>query len=183
MCESECGAFSPAGIYRYPEERFTARLAGIHEVGRRNLTGEMLAVRAGDQQLTLGMAQWMTPWQMENGTVLGGEPGRRAGHRGGGRQRAPDPGGQLPGRILFRKLDARFRAFLLHIARSSGWQPEIEVLSQQPSRDAFVYIKYGTALGSAWPLSSSRPAATRPPCASPPASSRAAKPKTSSPGG
>ena len=68
VCESECGAFTPAGIYRYPEDRFTARLAGVAELGRRTLDGAPLEVRAGAERFALEGEQWLTP--MRGGEAL-----------------------------------------------------------------------------------------------------------------
>ena len=53
--------------------------------------------------------------------------------------------GSYLGESYFETWTPGFEAFLKHIARLSGWQPEIEVISQQPSREAFVYIKYGAS--------------------------------------
>ena len=156
VCESECGAFSPAGIYRYPEERFTARLAGVHEVGRRNLTGEMLSVQTGGEQLTMGMAQWMTPWQPGQGKIWSStRDGALVNEIKVGQGRVILIGSYL-GEAYFEDWTPGFERFLQTIMLSAGWRPEIEVLTHQPgvashvqggSRDAFLYIKYGTALG------------------------------------
>ncbi len=98
--------------------------------------------------LTLGMAQWLTPWQTDQGSP-------RAMGRDGAlvTEVAVDKGrlilvGSYLGESYFETWTPGFEALLNYIARSSGWQPEIEVLSQQPSREAFVYIKYGAAGGS-----------------------------------
>ena len=156
VCESECGAFSPAGIYRYPEERFTARLAGVHEVGRRNLTGEMLSVQAGGEPLTMGMAQWMTPWQTGSGQVWATtRDGALVNEVKLGQGRLILIGSYL-GEAYFEDWTPGFERFLEMITLSSGCLPEIQVLSHQAgvsaqlqggSRDAFLYIKYGAALG------------------------------------
>ena len=64
--------------------------------------------------------------------------------------------GSYLGEAYFEEWSSGFERFVESIAQSSGWLPEIEVLSQQPgvaaypqggSRDAFLYIKYGTAQG------------------------------------
>jgi len=156
VCESECGAFSPAGIYRYPEERFTARLTGVHEVGRRNLTGEMLSVLASGEPLTMGMAQWLTPWQAGQGKVWSaGRDGALVNEVKVGSGRMILIGSYL-GEAYFESWTPGFERFLEIIAQSSGWQPEIEVLSRQPgvsshpqggSRDSFLYIKQGSSQG------------------------------------
>ena len=156
VCESECGAFSPAGIYRYPEERFTARLAGVHEIGRRNLTGEMLSVQAGGEPLTMGMAQWTTPWQTGSGQVWATtRDGALVNEVKVGQGRLILIGSYL-GEAYFEDWTPGFERFLETITFSSGCLPEIQVLSHQAgvsaqpqggSRDAFLYIKHGTALG------------------------------------
>lgn len=61
VCESECGAFDSRGLYRYPAERFTARLTGMVEAGRRQLTTDHMDVDCGAQPLRLRIAQWTTP--------------------------------------------------------------------------------------------------------------------------
>lgn len=60
LVESECGAFDKAGLYRYPEKRFLARL-GIREAGRRQLTTPV-AFTCGGKDYTLGCDQWLTPF-------------------------------------------------------------------------------------------------------------------------
>ncbi len=66
--ESELGAFTPAGIYRYPEDRLTARLAGVTELGRRPVEGPPLVVQAGGERFALACEQWLTP--MSGGETL-----------------------------------------------------------------------------------------------------------------
>ncbi len=68
VAESELGAFTPAGIYRYPEDRLPARLAGVAELGRRPLDGSPLDVRAGGERFALAGEQWLTP--MRGGEAL-----------------------------------------------------------------------------------------------------------------
>lgn len=75
VCEAECGAFSPEGFYRYPEDRFltTRGLLGGREVGRRDLPaqGEFEAVLPGRIPLRLSGTQWLSPWEdfSESGSV------------------------------------------------------------------------------------------------------------------
>jgi beta-galactosidase len=145
VCESECGAFNPQGIYRYPEERFTARLAGGHEVGRRNLTGELLSVRSAGDEWTMGMAQWMTPWQPGLGTPWAeGRDGALVTEVRVGAGRLVLVGSYL-GEPYFETWTPGFEHFLEHIARTSGWRPCFEVTAQQASRDSFIYIKSGSS--------------------------------------
>ncbi len=147
VCESECGAFNTAGIYRYPEERFTARLAGIHEVGRRNLAGETLSLQLDGQTLTMNMTQWMTPWQREGGKIWAdGQDGALISEVPVGQGRLVLIGSYL-GEAYFESWTAGFEQLLEHIARGSGWQPFFQVMDLQPTRDAFLYVKSGTSQG------------------------------------
>jgi beta-galactosidase len=147
VCESECGAFNPAGIYRYPEERFTARLTGIQEIGRRNLIGALLDVHAGGAELTMGMAQWLTPWQTSKGNVWAWNSegdGALVSEVLVERGRVILVGSYL-GEAYFEARTLGFEQLLEYIARQAGWQPAVQVVSQQASRDTFVYIKYGSS--------------------------------------
>lgn len=147
VCESECGAFSPAGIYRYPEQRFTARLAGIHEVGRRNLASETLEVHIGQEYLTMGMAQWLTPWQRASGAIWAdGLDGALVSEVAVGKGRLVLIGSYL-GESYFEKWTPGFEHFVDNIARLAGWKPDFRHLLAQPNRDSFLYIKGGEADG------------------------------------
>lgn len=91
VTESECGAFSPTGIYRYPEERFVATEFGLPEAGRRTLAGDAVEVTLGlpiasaelgleereviTRTYLLPALQWITPLR-ENESPLGA-PGTR----------------------------------------------------------------------------------------------------------
>lgn len=152
VCESECGAFSPAGIYRYPEERFTARLSGWMEVGRRNLSGELLSVQLaeGGEELTMGMTQWATPWAAQVGAAgqawAAGRDGALVADVPVGQGKLILLGSYL-GEPYLENWRPGFERFLEHIVRSSGWQPEVQVVSQQAARDSFIYIKTGESQG------------------------------------
>ncbi len=71
FCESECGAFSSAGIYRYAEDRFTAELTGYTETGRRKLEGSSVNLKLGDKMFELPAKQWITPMQGSGGISMG----------------------------------------------------------------------------------------------------------------
>ncbi|HNX27610.1 MAG TPA: beta-galactosidase, partial [Phycisphaerae bacterium] len=58
VCESECGAFNSAGIYRYPEDRFVSTLTGISELDRRSLLKESISVDVNGSKLELPANQW-----------------------------------------------------------------------------------------------------------------------------
>ncbi len=68
LCESECGAFDPLGVWRYPEDRFLARHYGILDQGRRlpEASGERrdtptLEVHSGHRRYRLACDPWFTP--------------------------------------------------------------------------------------------------------------------------
>jgi beta-galactosidase len=69
VCEAECGAFDPVGIYRYPNERFLAALLGIHEVGRRQWPQKTFTAALGRAKYKLNGALWCTPYTMGAGAV------------------------------------------------------------------------------------------------------------------
>jgi len=147
VCESECGAFSPAGIYRYPEERFTARLSGSCEVGRRNLTEDFFSLNLDGERLQLGMTQWMTPWQPGRGeSWAGSQDGSLICEAAVGSGRLVLCGTYL-GESYFAQWNPDFERFVEKLCRRAGWQPEVEVLSPKPDKDSFIYVKYGRALG------------------------------------
>lgn len=143
VCESECGAFNPAGIYRYPEDRFTARLAGIHEVGRRNLTEDSFTFLLEGQPVTLGMVQWMTPWQRERGAVIADSPdGALITEVPAGAGRLVLVGTYL-GESYFDQWTPGFERFVTWACRSSGWRPEVLPVEPAADKNTFVYTKYG----------------------------------------
>lgn len=154
VCESECGAFTPEGFYRYPEDRFTARLAGRAEVGRRGLPAGPVAVRIGGETLELAAAQWTTPWNPGPGTPLACGPhgdlvadvpagdgrlllcGTYFGEEYYRQQHAAN-GDEGPRRSGFERLVAI-------LTRQSGWRPEWEA---SDGEHALPYVKSGRSNG------------------------------------
>jgi beta-galactosidase len=143
VCESECGAFNPQGFYRYPGERFIARLSGIHEVGRRSPTNDWFTARIDGQELNLGITQWLTPHQKGKGQVLAnGEEGALMVEVPVGKGKLVLCGAYL-GDAYLHNWTADFENFVELMVRRAGWQPEIELLSPRPTKDSFLYIKSG----------------------------------------
>jgi hypothetical protein len=70
VTESECGAWDSTGVWRYPEERFLARLTGVKERGRRMLTRQSAPVYIQGRALQLGLSQWTTPLAGGTATAL-----------------------------------------------------------------------------------------------------------------
>jgi beta-galactosidase len=146
LAESEAGAFDSAGLYRYPADRFTARLAGIREVGRRRLAGDSMAATMDGETFDLPVAQWLTPWEAGRGEVLA------AGHPDGnllvegpaGKGRLVLCGSYL-GDAYRARWSAGFEGFLERLVRRAGVEPPVRVLSPEPTKDAFTYLKTGRA--------------------------------------
>ena len=67
VCESETGAFSSAGIYRYPEDRPFARLTRVTEVGRRLLEDDTITCVVAGREFTVHAADMLTPYATDSG--------------------------------------------------------------------------------------------------------------------
>jgi beta-galactosidase len=145
VCESECGAFSPQGIYREPPERFLVALAGVEEVGRRALVESFDAAFAG-RRLKLGSVQWTTPMAGRGKALATHADGMLLVEAKAGKGRVILAGGYLGGAYINTK-NPDFEEFLELAARRAGWTPEIEITDPPPSQDAFMYVKSGRSGG------------------------------------
>jgi beta-galactosidase len=150
VCESECGAFSPAGLYRYPQDRFTAKLAGSATVGRRAPAGHTLTAQLEGETLLLPVAQWLTPWPLagrEDVEVFARTAdGAVLAEVRAGAGRLVLCGAYLGDAYLERRPVA-FERLCELLVRRAGWQPVVEVLSPKPSPERFVYVKHGRSGG------------------------------------
>jgi beta-galactosidase len=143
VCESECGAFSYEGIYRYPEDRFTSRLSGTSEVGRRHVKSDQITTTIDGQKLNLGVTQWLTPWQKGQGKALAeNSDGALIAEVPVGRGRMVLCGTYF-GDSYLRQWTADFERFIDLMIRKAGWKPEVEVVSPKPDKESFVYVKWG----------------------------------------
>ena len=141
VCETECGAFDSVGLYRYPADRFTARLSGRREVGRRSLSCERITARLDGQAFDLAAAQWFAPWQAGAGESFATHPD--------GDLITDVPVGQghlvLCGTSLgeaYRKAPTTgFEGFVSALVRRTGWTPEIK--ASTPDAASFVFVKHG----------------------------------------
>lgn len=147
VAESECGAFNPQGIYRYPAERMLARLTGVTEVGRRQLPADTMVADLDGASCTLGLAQWITPLERGRGRVL-------ADHSDGalllevpaGKGRVVFAGGYL-GESYRVKNTPGFEDFVAWVVHTADVRPEIEIVEPLPDDTAFLYTKHGTSQG------------------------------------
>lgn len=147
VCESECGAFDSRGFYRYPEDRFTACLSGIREVGRRNLTGDSITARIEGRDMTLGVTQWLTPWQKGAGRVFAeDDEGPLVVEVAVGRGKVVLCGAYL-GDAYLAKGGGDFEDFVELLVKGAGCRREIKVLSPRPDGDSFLYVKSGDSAG------------------------------------
>ena len=146
VCESECGAFGSVGIWRYPEDRFTSKLSGLQEVGRRELDGDRIAVAIDGETLDLGVKQWLTPWMRGDARVLADHPdGALVVEAPAGRGRLVLCGTYLA--EAYRQAPSvGYERFVAWVAASSGWTPDI-VVEPTDGSDAVFFVKHGTADG------------------------------------
>ncbi len=148
VCESECGAFSPAGLYRYPEDRFLARLHGCAEIGRRLLTGKTIEARLGDQSFTLGVKQWTTPWE----TIGGEKVPEQEGEAGLIREVAVGQGklilcGCYLGDSYRETWTLDFEKFVQACVARVGWKPQVKIRTAGDGSTPFFYLKSGSSHG------------------------------------
>jgi len=148
VCESECGAFNPQGLYKYPPDRFIARLSGLSEVGRRALTGDTISVRADQQTVTLGVKQWVTPWERNGAQKIWAEhaDGVLIGEVPVGQGKLILCGCYL-GDAYREKETPDFEQFVRACVFNSGWLPKIKVQLPSGATESFFYIKSGVSNG------------------------------------
>lgn len=138
FAESEAGAFSSAGFYRYPEDRFTVP-AGVVEIGRRTLEEEWLSVEMEGFRYRLKGDQWLTP-------PVGAAPDELFSVRKFGQGRIIYCGTYL-GNAYRRTPYADFERLIRDLVRLAEATPAIEVISPPPEPDNFLYLKYGRSEG------------------------------------
>ena len=67
VCEAECGAFTEDGLYHPGEERWLADLAGLIDVGRRELADESVTLTLDGHEVSVAITQWSTPYAVPAG--------------------------------------------------------------------------------------------------------------------
>ncbi|MBL8025307.1 MAG: hypothetical protein JNL74_02790, partial [Fibrobacteres bacterium] len=146
VCESECGAFTPQGFYRYPEDRFTVKLTGAAEVGRRTID-KSISVKNGKSNFTLEPYQWLTP-------LKGGKPTVFASHKDGALTAEYTSG---KGRVIFtgsyfaepylERWNSGFEELVSLCCSRAHISPSVFPISPKKTAKSFLYIKTGVANG------------------------------------
>ncbi|MBS1370344.1 MAG: beta-galactosidase [Lentisphaeria bacterium] len=135
VVESECGAFSSAGFYRGPEERFLTGM-GVTEIGRRSLDGGEGVFRYNGREFRLGVEQWRTP--------AGGD--EFCAERKFGKGRVIHFA-SYPGNAYLKQWNPEFEELLAAIVRDAGVVLPVEVLSPACGEKDFLYLKSGKSGG------------------------------------
>jgi hypothetical protein len=146
--ESECGAFTDAGLYVEPPDRFLTQAIGLCEVGRRRLAGDSMEIELDGRKTAMKVLQWMTP-------LVGGEGIEVHAANAEGMLLATAPLGKgkviycasYPAEAYHRSYNAGFEDYIEWIAKAAGWQPDIEVVAPAPTENTFLYVKHGSAAG------------------------------------
>lgn len=144
VCESECGAFDAAGVYRYPEDRWLVKLTGCTEVGRRDLEKSKLRVKIDGEKLKIPAAQWATPMRGDIVDTM-------AEHADGGLVVTAQAGdgkaimiGTYLGDSYYETRDPDFETFIASLCREAGAAPVAEALDNNAGG---VHVDAGTAGG------------------------------------
>ena len=138
VCESECGAFTEHGFYRYPEQRFIAA-AGIVEKGRRNLPPDgTMEIAFGGETCRLKSEQWVTPLALPAGSE--GEPLSAEVRHGKGRIVYL---GGYPGQACAKRADPEFERLIRALTEAAGCRIPVRTRSPEPTENAFLYHRGG----------------------------------------
>jgi beta-galactosidase len=147
--ESECGAFDSVGIWRYPEDRFTARMTGVRELGRRQLPDDGLVLDLDDGRIEVNAAQWLTPLDASKGKVLctfndPTGPASLLTHAAAGAGSI-----YLCGTFLGNSdtSDASMDQLIDHVVRRASVVPPLDVLDPAPQSGRRVQVSIGQSDG------------------------------------
>lgn len=157
VVESECGAFDGRGFYRYPAERFLARLAGIEEVGRRRLPPSgTIGIRLNRRDMRAPAAQWLTPFRDSPGEVLALSPEGPLALRVQAGSGSVVAVGTYLGDAYLRLSTAPlprdrrcldFERFVRSLAEQAGIVAPVSVLTPVTSPDRLVHVATGSSNG------------------------------------
>lgn len=162
LCEAECGAWTTDGILLPPAERFCAGLAGVREVGRREVVDPMIVNWRGER-LALDAAQWSVPLQCERDAVSHAEhdDGSLLSEVAIGAGRLIAVGSHL-GDAYLRAANPGLEQLLRLIADAAGIRPAVRAVAQaEASGDGFVDLCHGYADGRLLIFAFTPPSCTR----------------------
>ena len=144
VCESETGAFTPEGFYRYPDERFLFEMVGAEEIGRRDIQNGLIPLDLSTHTVEMPTYQWLTP-------VIGGKPTKILSKHKDGSLIAEYSFGE--GRIIhlgsyfgesyINLWNPGFEQFITYACTTSGVKDFVEVLTPRPTQAEFLYVKHG----------------------------------------
>jgi len=147
VCESECGAFDPIGIYRYPEQRFTAKMAGIKEIGRRSIENQKISVELNGKTYDLEVTQWLTPWETSKGKVLSsGSEAAIVAEVAVGKGKVILFGSYV-GETYFNHWQPGFEELVKELCFSTGCKPKVSAEGCAVTDTSFIYLKAGESQG------------------------------------
>lgn len=156
VCESECGAFDRTGIHRYPPDRFLAGLAGIVELGRRDVDAEPITIECGSgDPMRVPAHQWLTPL---DASALPDHASVMARHDDGPLAVSVPVGsgrvvyvGTYPGQAYRAEPAADFERLVARLVEDSGALRPARVLESkprlQPMDNHFVGVQVGRSGG------------------------------------
>lgn len=134
LVESEAGAYTEQGFYRYPAaERPLAAALGIADLGRRPLKFDEFWLTCKKEDFNLRPAVWITPLTADDADVLACDP---AGNilvtsRKLGRGTVIALGTFIGKRYAEARYEG-FERFLAQIIKTAGGLPDLEVRGEQP---------------------------------------------------
>jgi beta-galactosidase len=153
VCESECCAYDPAGIWSIPQERFLARLTGVVEVGRRKLGRDSIEVALEGKRYRLPARGWLTPMTGGSGGALAHGPegalvervrlGKGAIMMCGTFFGSAYLAGSEAGDAAYGPSCDDFERFLAALVSECGVRSPVEVLKPPAPRSGHVHVRWG----------------------------------------
>ncbi|MFP4379053.1 MAG: beta-galactosidase [Candidatus Sumerlaeia bacterium] len=144
VTEAECGAFDAKGFYRYAPDRFTAKLAGIEEIGRRHPTDPSIDVNIDGTLARLCSHDYLSPWQSGGKVLAKGRDGDLITEVQVGKGRMILCGAFV-GRHYFEENTLDFERYIHSLVKKAEARPPIRVLHPAHSTGPTVHVRGGVA--------------------------------------
>ena len=157
VCECESGAWDDKGIFKYSDERFTALMGGVADIGRRDLPGNPakdsaaeISASIGKQILKLRASQWVSPAPLApKAELIAGTDSEAL------IQIIPVGEGKLVltglylGNEYEKEWYKNFQDYIKTLILDSGTGSEVPVIKKKTpeSKNSFIYIKSGKSKG------------------------------------